>query len=113
MLLTKRSESDVGRPVSNAYMTHPTDLLDLFRESGALLEGHFRLSSGLHSSKYLQCALVLEDPRRASLLGGMLADRLREHGITTVVSPALGGLIIGHETARALVARHIFTQRDA
>lgn len=102
-------------------------VLDLFRGSGALLTGHFQLSSGLHSSRYLQCALVLEDPRRAEMLGQSLAARLREAtaalaassagtaggDITTVVSPALGGLIIGHEVARALGVRHIFTERNA
>jgi orotate phosphoribosyltransferase len=93
-------------------MTDPNDVLDLFRASGALLEGHFQLSSGLHSSRYLQCALVLEDPRRAERLGRALAARMAA-GITTVVSPALGGLIIGHEVARALGVRHIFTERDA
>jgi orotate phosphoribosyltransferase len=93
-------------------MTDPNAVLDLFRDTGALLEGHFQLSSGLHSSRYLQCALVLEDPRRAEELGKSLAAKLTG-GITTVVSPALGGLIIGHEVARALGVRHLFTERDA
>ncbi len=87
-----------------------SEILELFRASGALLEGHFQLSSGLHSSRYLQCALVLEDPRRAESLGKSLAALLPP-GITTVVSPALGGLIIGHEVARALGVRHVFTER--
>ena len=82
-------------------MTDSEHILGLFRDSGALLEGHFQLSSGLHSSRYLQCAKVLEDPARAGLLGGALAALLAEKP-TTVVSPALGGVIIGHEVARAL-----------
>jgi orotate phosphoribosyltransferase len=93
-------------------MTDSEHILGLFRDSGALLEGHFQLSSGLHSSRYLQCAKVLEDPARAGLLGGALAALLAEKP-TTVVSPALGGVIIGHEVARALGVRHIFTERDA
>jgi len=86
--------------------------LDLFRDCGALLEGHFQLSSGLHSGRYLQCALVLEDPRRAEQLGRELAARLAEKP-ATILSPALGGVIIGHEVARAAGARHLFTERDA
>src|ERR1035438_9451380 len=93
-------------------MTDSDAVLALFRASGALLEGHFQLSSGLHSSRYLQCARVLEDPARAGLLGGALAALLAVKP-TTVVSPALGGVIIGHEVARALGVRHIFTERDA
>jgi orotate phosphoribosyltransferase len=77
-------------------------VLDLFRRSGALLEGHFRLTSGLHSSGYLQCALVLQHPAHAEALGRALASRLPSAGATAVLSPAVGGLIIGHEVARAL-----------
>lgn len=91
-------------------MTH-ADLLDRFRQIGALLDGHFRLSSGLHSPSYLQCALVLQHPPEAEALGkalGALAAPLRP---TVVLSPALGGLIIGHETARALGVRAIFAER--
>ena len=86
-------------------------LLDLFRRSGALLEGHFRLSSGLHSNGYLQCALVLQDPQTAGLLGAALAERVRPHGPDVVFSPALGGVIVGHETARALGVRALFAER--
>src|SRR5258708_22849144 len=93
-------------------MTDSEQLLGLFRDSGALLEGHFRLSSGLHSSRYLQCALVLEDPRRAERLGRELAELISPK-VDTVLSPALGGLIIGHEVARALGVKHRFTERDA
>lgn len=87
------------------------DTLQLFRESGALLEGHFKLSSGLHSTGYLQCALVLQEPSRAETLGAALGALLKAHGATVVLSPALGGLIIGHEVARALGVRAIFAER--
>ena len=87
-------------------------LLTLFRRSGALLEGHFRLSSGLHSSGYLQCALVLQHPEHAAALGVALAEQARALRPATVLSPALGGLIIGHEVARALGARAIFAERE-
>src|SRR5205807_1688329 len=88
------------------------ELLDLFRRSGALLEGHFRLTSGVHSSGYLQCALVLQDPRHAEALGHAIADRTRAVRPTLVLSPALGGVIIGHEVARALGVRAIFAERQ-
>jgi orotate phosphoribosyltransferase len=91
-------------------------VLDLFRSSGALLEGHFRLSSGLHSNGYLQCALVLQHPAHAEALGQALAERVRaltlDGGVETVISPALGGLIIGHEVARGLGVRAIFAERQ-
>ena len=87
-------------------------VLAIFRESGALLEGHFRLSSGLHSSGYLQCALVLQHPKRAEALGRALAAVLSAGSATAVLSPALGGLIIGHEVARALGVRAIFAERQ-
>ena len=90
-------------------------ILELFRSTGAYLAGHFRLTSGLHSAEYLQSALVLQHPDAAQKLGGLLAEELKKLSslpVATVVSPALGGLIIGHETARALGARHIFTERD-
>ena len=88
------------------------ELLDLFRRCSALLEGHFRLSSGLHSPGYLQCALVLQHPQHAAALGAALAERVRDLRPTTVLSPALGGLIIGHEVARALGVRAIFAERE-
>ncbi len=87
------------------------DLLDVFRRSGALLDGHFRLSSGLHSPGYLQCALVLQHPDRAEQLGRALAARAVDLRPTVVLSPALGGLIIGHEVGRALGVRAIFAER--
>jgi orotate phosphoribosyltransferase len=88
----------------------------LFRSRGAYLEGHFRLTSGLHSGGYLQCALVLQYPEAAEKLGRALAAELRQAAaapVQLVASPALGGLIIGHEVARALGTRFIFTERDA
>src|SRR5215472_6019916 len=90
--------------------------MELFRSTGAYLQGHFLLTSGLHSGEYLQCAVVLQHPDAAEKLGRMLAEQLRELAgpdIRTVASPALGGLIIGHEVARALGARFLFTERDA
>ena len=87
-------------------------LLDLYRRSGALLEGHFRLTSGLHSPGYLQCALVLQHPQHAEALGRALADLARDMLATVVLSPALGGIVIGHEVARALGVRAIFAERQ-
>ena len=87
-------------------------ILDLFRSTGALLEGHFRLTSGLHSPGYLQCALVLQHPKDAERFGALLADRARGLGVDTVLSPALGGIVIGHEVARALGVRAIFAERQ-
>jgi len=87
-------------------------LLDLFRRSGALLEGHFRLSSGLHSSGYLQCALVLQHPRDAEMLGRAIAEQTRALGPSVVLSPALGGVVIGHEVGRALGIRAMFAERQ-
>jgi orotate phosphoribosyltransferase len=92
------------------------DLLSSFRERGALLEGHFRLSSGLHSARYLQCALVLQDPQLATHLGAQLGALLRPllGGVTpgAVVAPALGGVVVAHEVARALGCRGLFTERQ-
>ncbi len=82
-----------------------------FEETGALLTGHFRLSSGLHSARYLQCARLLMWPERAQRAGRGLAEMLRELAPRVVVSPALGGIVIGHETARALGVRAVFAER--
>ena len=87
-------------------------VLEVFRSSGALHEGHFRLTSGLHSPAYMQCALVLQHPVHAEALGRALGGQLRALGATAVLSPALGGLIIGHEVARALGVRAIFAERQ-
>jgi orotate phosphoribosyltransferase len=92
-------------------------VLDVFRSTGAYLTGHFHLTSGLHSPEYLQCALVLQHPQFAKKLGQKLAAALLgaagPEKIQLVASPAIGGLIIGHEVARALGTRFIFAERDA
>jgi orotate phosphoribosyltransferase len=91
-------------------------ILELFRSTGAYLQGHFRLTSGLHSSEYLQSALVLQHPAAAEKLGRLLAESIRKIAggpVGAVVSPALGGLIIGHEVARALGTRFLFLERPA
>lgn len=88
------------------------EVIKKFKETGALLEGHFVLSSGLHSAVYLQCALVLQHPSDAEEFGRRLAEQFRDASIQTVASPAIGGLIIGHEVARALGARFIWTERE-
>jgi orotate phosphoribosyltransferase len=87
-------------------------VLDTFRRVGALLEGHFRLTSGLHSPGYLQCALVLQYPRDAEACGAAIADRTRGLDVEAVLSPALGGIVIGQEVARALGVRAIFAERQ-
>jgi orotate phosphoribosyltransferase len=89
------------------------ELLKIFRDAGALLDGHFRLSSGLHSTGYLQCALVLQHPLHAELLGRALAARLAGLRPQVVLSPALGGIVIGYEVARALGVRALFAERSA
>ena len=87
-------------------------ILDRFRERGALLEGHFVLSSGLHSPKYLQCALALQHPADAAKYGSEIAAHFTDEGIDTVASPAIGGLVIGFATAQALGVRFIWTERE-
>jgi len=86
-------------------------ILQEFLNTGAYLKGHFRLTSGLHSNEYMQCALVLQHPSIAERFGRELASHFGPCDI--VVSPAIGGLIIGHEVARTLGARFLFTERDA
>ena len=92
--------------------SNSNQVLDLFRRVGALLEGHFKLSSGLHSPGYLQSALVLQYPREAETLGAALAEAARPLKPDVVMSPALGGVVIGHEVARALGVRAIFAERQ-
>jgi orotate phosphoribosyltransferase len=91
----------------------PEKVIDEFKKTGALLEGHFQLSSGLHSTVYLQCALVLQFPEQAESFGRSIAQKFATAGIQLVASPAIGGIVIGHEVARALGARFIWTERDA
>jgi orotate phosphoribosyltransferase len=88
------------------------EVLNLFRQAGALLEGHFKLSSGLHSDRYLQSALVLQYPDFAERLGRALGSRLEHLQPTVVLSPALGGIVIGQEVGRALQVRSIFAERQ-
>jgi len=88
------------------------DILTLFRKTGALLDGHFILRSGLHSGQYFQCALLLQDTEIAAKVCGWLADKLREFDCDTVISPALGGIIVGQEVGRSLGKRHIFVEKD-
>lgn len=87
-------------------------VLDRFRRAGALHEGHFRLTSGLHSPGYLQCALVLQYPAEAEALGADIADRARDLNVQVVLSPAMGGIVIGQEVGRALGVRAIFAERQ-
>lgn len=88
------------------------DILALFRQTKALLDGHFVLRSGLHSRQFFQCALLLQHTDVASKVCGLLADKLRHIPATRVISPALGGLIVGHEVARSLQMPHIFAEKD-
>jgi orotate phosphoribosyltransferase len=88
------------------------DLLTLFRKTGALLEGHFVLRSGLHSREYLQCAILLQHPEIAAKVCGWLADKLRKFDCDAVISPALGGIIVGQEVGRSLGKRHIFVEKE-
>lgn len=92
--------------------TDQNRVLEMFEETGALLRGHFLLSSGLHSPNYLQCARVLQHTDKAGELGRAIAAHFADHRIASVVAPALGGIIIGHEVARGLGAKSIFTERD-
>lgn len=88
------------------------DLLSLFRQTGALLDGHFVLRSGLHSREYFQCAILLQHTEMAAKVCGWLADKVRDFNCDTVISPALGGIIVGQEVARSLRKRHIFVEKD-
>jgi orotate phosphoribosyltransferase len=88
------------------------EIMEIFQKSGALVTGHFELSSGLHSGQYLQCALVLQHPKYAERLGKAIAVTFRNDGVTVVAGPAMGGIVIAHEVARALGARCIFSERE-
>ena len=89
------------------------DLLALFRQTGALLDGHFILRSGLHSRQYFQCALLLQHTDIAARVCGMLANKLRAMVCDAVISPALGGIIVGQEVGRSLGKRHIFVEKES
>jgi orotate phosphoribosyltransferase len=88
------------------------DLLALFRQTAALLDGHFILRSGLHSRQYFQCALLLQHTEIAAKVCGWLADKLGKFDCDTVISPALGGIIVGQEVGRSLGKRHVFVEKD-
>lgn len=88
-------------------------IIRLLEDAGAMRTGHFELSSGRHSGNYVQCALILQHPKHAETLGRALADLFKDINVTAVVAPAMGGIIIGHEVARALNARSLFVERDA
>jgi len=100
--------------MSKLHMIHPdsADLLSLFRKTGALLDGHFILRSGLHSREYFQCAILLQHTDIAAKVCCWLADKLREFDCDTVISPALGGIIVGQEVGHALGKRHIFVEKE-
>lgn len=94
-------------------MSHSHEqILEMFRESGALLEGHFRLTSGLHSNQYFQCAKVLQYPRYCEALCGAIAAQFRDARPDVVVAPALGGIVVGQEVGRQLNVRTMFTERS-
>lgn len=88
------------------------DILSVFKQTGALLQGHFVLRSGLHSRQYFQCALALQDMPTVERLGAELAGKVRHLGADTVVSPAMGGLVLGQEVARQLRLRFIFVEKE-
>jgi orotate phosphoribosyltransferase len=92
--------------------TFADDILRRLRETGALLEGHFLLTSGLHSAGYMQCARVLQYPQHAEVMGTGIAERVRDLAIDVVMSPAIGGIVLGQEVARALGVRAIFGERE-
>ncbi len=89
------------------------DIVRVLNEVGAIRHGHFELSSGRHSATYVQCALVLQHPKHAEQLGRLIAAEFQGQRIECVASPAIGGIVIGHEVARALGVRAVFVERDA
>jgi orotate phosphoribosyltransferase len=88
------------------------EILQIFHDTGALLEGHFVLRSGLHSRQYFQCALALEQMPTVEKLGGALAQKVRHLNAATVIAPAMGGLVLGQEVARQLRCRFIFVEKE-
>jgi orotate phosphoribosyltransferase len=115
-VLAVNPQSAIRNPQFNQKGSTMTqeEVLQIFRQSDALLEGHFRLTSGLHSDRYLQCALVLQHPRQAAALGAALAARLKELGGKPdfVIAPALGGIVVSHEVAREAGVRALFAERQ-
>ena len=90
-----------------------TEILNIFKKTGALLTGHFLLTSGRHSDRYFQCAKVLQYPEYTEVLCKMIADNFRNTELDTVIAPAIGGLVVGQEVARQLNKRFIFAERPA
>ncbi|MBL8008496.1 MAG: orotate phosphoribosyltransferase [Ignavibacteria bacterium] len=88
------------------------DILEIFRKTGAMTEGHFILTSGYHSPQYFQCAKVLQYPEYNTLFASMIADKFRDKNITLVISPAVGGIVFGTEVGRQLNVRTIFSERE-
>lgn len=93
-------------------ISNENDILDIFKKTGALLEGHFLLTSGRHSNKYFQCAKVLQFPEYTERVCRILAEYFKDFEIDTVISPAMGGIIVGQEVARQLNKRSIFAERE-
>ncbi len=89
-----------------------SEILGAFRQTDALLDGHFVLRSGLHSRQFFQCAMLLQHPRLAEQICGALSDRLSGYDCASVISPAMGGIVVGHEVGRALGKRHIFAEKE-
>ena len=89
-----------------------TEILNIFKKSGALLTGHFLLTSGRHSDRYFQCAKVLQYPEYTEILCKMISDNFRNAAVDTVIAPAIGGLVVGQEVARQLNKRFIFAERE-
>jgi orotate phosphoribosyltransferase len=108
--VTRPSERE--RASQTPYNKMSQDLLALFRKTGALLDGHFILRSGLHSREYFQCAILLQHTEIAAQVCGQLAHKLRDFHCDTVISPALGGIIVGQEVGRWLRKRHIFAEKE-
>jgi orotate phosphoribosyltransferase len=100
-------------PLQKKIEMSDNDLLALFRKTGALLDGHFILRSGLHSRQYFQCALLLQHTDIAEQVCKLLAEKLRRFDCDTVISPALGGIIVGQEVGRSLGKRHIFVEKES
>lgn len=97
--------------MSDAVTIKPAEIADTFRQTGAFLEGHFILSSGLHSPNYMQCAKVLQHPEHGERFAKALAAKLAAFQPTAVLAPALGGILVGYELARALKVRSLFAER--
>ena len=108
--VTRPSERE--RASQTPYNNMSEDLLALFRKTGALLDGHFVLRSGLHSRQYFQCAIVLQHTDIAAQVCGQLANKLREFSCDAVISPALGRIIVGQEVGQSLGKRHIFVEKE-